>query len=185
MAKITTGELYNEWQSINDKLDKLNEKVDSVIDDGAIETRLTGSNVEDVIFDQYIFNGENSPYKYAFPPSDVRGAIVSVVIHGATGDYSEGKGFRPRLLNYPLGNRDANNTIQITTDYTKRDYGVYQFYIYPSIIDLQDGALRNSGNFFYTSRTAVPNFFAIFLDLDGDLDDGEGYDISGHVMWLR
>lgn len=62
MAKITTGELYNEWQSINDKLDKLNEKVDSVIDDGAIDTRLTGSNVECFKETSYEVSGTTNIY---------------------------------------------------------------------------------------------------------------------------
>lgn len=46
MAKITTGELYNEWQLINEKLEQLNNKVDDVIENGAINTQSVGNIVE-------------------------------------------------------------------------------------------------------------------------------------------
>ncbi len=152
--------------------------------DKGIDTRLTGSNVEEEFVERFIFDGSKNTTNYVFPPENTRGAIVSVTIHGATGDYSSGKGFRPRLLNYVLGNRSANRALEISTEWLKSSEGIYQFYLYPGI-DLKDADTRNKYNKFYTSHVFVPSVLGLFFDIDGVLSEDEGFDVSAKVMWLR
>lgn len=49
--EITTSDLFDKWKDMDDKLEKLNNKIDNVIDteNNAIRNQLTGSNVEDGI----------------------------------------------------------------------------------------------------------------------------------------
>src|SRR5690625_1677921 len=45
--KITTQQLFDQYIAMNEKLESMEQKLDSVIKDDSLNTRLTGSNVED------------------------------------------------------------------------------------------------------------------------------------------
>lgn len=44
--EITTRDLFDKWQDMDDKLEKLNEKIDDVTENGVINTQVSGSIVE-------------------------------------------------------------------------------------------------------------------------------------------
>ena len=51
MAKITTGQMYNQWELMNQKLDALDQKINGIIDGSTpANTQLTGSIHEELIF---------------------------------------------------------------------------------------------------------------------------------------
>lgn len=48
MAKITTGQMFEQWEQMNQKLEALDNKINGIIDGSTpANTQLTGSNVED------------------------------------------------------------------------------------------------------------------------------------------
>lgn len=180
MAKITTGELYNEWQSINDKLDKLNEKVDSVIDDGAIETRLTGSIEEDEVFSRAIINNE-SVTRYIRPRPGVREVAIYARIYSSTGVFESGQGLSiavtPRY--------DAARTFGIiNTGKTNGNNRGIAIYIGKGYSDWKDDNVSSVLPRQYHINSGIAPLYGFQLKADGSFESGEGIDCDLQVQWI-
>src|SRR5699024_3811420 len=121
--------------SIDEELKSIKRTQAEILDrlDNGIDTRVTGSNVEEIIIERQLFQGDISNRDgYVDVPRNAKGCVVVLRVHGAVGDFSEGKGLRCKLYQV---SRDFVSSVQTwhKSWETVNDEAAVMFYMYPGI----------------------------------------------------
>ena len=151
--------------------------------DDPLDTRLTGSNVEHENFlERGIIN--KSWNDFVQVPNWAIGAIIQVSIEGIIGDLSGGDdGVSMRVRNYISSGRifARNQFSDLETQKLKAAFGLTAI-IYP-IPSIPDNTYSISVPVVHDS--ILGNALRIYVNIDGDFEEGEGIDLRGDIHWLR
>src|SRR5699024_2140113 len=177
---LLTGEdnpLPTKDESVEARLQAIEQTQSQILDklNDTIDTRLTGSKVEEELVERDVYN--EGLFVRSYPPNWAKGAILSLHIHGSTGDFSSNGGLRVE------GRLSLNSTnYVIKTNVTDSYHNANQriaIHFYPGAIDHDD---PTSWVFFLCDGSMLNNCLWIRFKISGVFSEGEGIDFSSKII---
>lgn len=167
--------------SVEGRLQAIENKLDSVIENGAFKSQLTGSNVEqreaESLINRGVYNTNQANIRFN-PPKWAKGFSLFLSIYAATGDFQNNEGLNVRLFTRRLN----SSILQLETDKT-RSVSRHQIIVYPDA-DLKDAKGYGDAKVLVSS-IPVPNEIRLDVLINGTMGSGEGFDMAAGVDWLR
>jgi len=165
--------------SIDDELKSIKRTQAEILDrlDKGIDTRVTRSKVEEVLVERDVYN-EGLVIR-PYPPNWAKGAILSLHIHGSTGDFSSNGGLQ---VEGRLSLNSANDVIKtnVTDSYRNANQRI-AIHFYPGAIDHDD---PTSWVYVYGVDSMLTNRLWLRFKISGDFSEGEGIDFSSKIIYL-
>src|SRR5690606_26416323 len=147
-------------------------------DDGAADVRLTGRKVEEVIpFPRQVRTSD--VYQVVNVPSGAIGLVVTAVVHGVTGTFDAGQGFRLNVTQ--LDNISAWGMFRLVTNRLSKT-SRHHVYIYPGL-NLSNLDLITDSQVLGVSM--IPHTrITITMEINGTFNGGEGFDCELRYYWF-
>lgn len=177
MAKITTGQMFEQWELMNQKLEALDNKINGIIDGSTpANTQLTGSKVE-YPYKRGVFKGDGSLYLDA--PEWATHVAVVMIIHGVTGSFENNQGISLNTRVVPDGRSGARTTVRLTGDRYNSVGRIAHFWG----VGVNSGDISNIS--LETKYAPVPPHRHLMIEpySTGTFEEDEGFDMEILVVW--
>jgi len=186
MSKITTQQLFDQYVQMNQKLESMEQKLDSVIEDNSVNTRLTGSIAEksEVLIERGIRS--SSTNKSITVPYYAKGVLVFLVVRGLTGTFSDGEGYQLRVINGVTERPDYFFYLRVSdTIMTRSTESPHSQIVMISESIETDYDFEDRGSVFELTKAPLAEVLNIRLELSGSFEQDEGLDCELIITWLR
>lgn len=151
-------------------------KIANITEDGNLITQQNGNGTEVKIFPRAIYT-ENSSITVPIAPG-IKSIDIFMQVHGVTGDFSGGGGFR---LGAQLQYND-DRFIQIPTIAYSTNTGTVLMSFGKKYNLEKDGAVGQDSEGFYSCESVGGNNIRVFTGYLGTFDSGEGIDAEVSVI---
>lgn len=179
MAKITTGQMFEQWELMNQKLEALDNKINGIIDGSTpANTQLTGSIAEEVTIFERGVRTQDTNDVFLSRPDGARGFIAYLDIRGITGTFETGQGVALRVRG---GRTSGNITTTETTEATSNSNRGHIIELYPSG---GEDVSTVAGSMFSKIPIVCPATVGFRIEVRGDFSAGQGVDCEVRIEWV-